>query len=583
MGRFTTLGEARVEVRAPTDKLRRDLKGAQRTTKSATKNMVRSVDKMRLSISRVRANVLAYKFAWTGTAIAVGFAIKKLTSAAIEQERVVAQLDARLRSTGGAAGFVSSEMQLMASALQSVTTFGDEAIIGAQSMLLTFTNIGKKVFPKALESALDMATAFGGDLQSAILQVGKALNDPVLGVTALSRVGIQFTESQKAMIAELVEANDVLGAQTLILNELEVQFGGAARAARDTMGGAITALGGLVGDQFERMGKGILEHFNPVIKRSIKLLEELSDVQFLKDFEKTGKDDIANIAKAIEITTIDLIEKRIALQKKIAKNTIGEIAFESKSIRVLRDKIKVLEENNRLNIDRLAVEKGLADALEVIATKQAKVNEAMAESIHLEKLARLKKKLPVMPITELSIGEIDTDRVDFMQRANLTKQMKDAILTQVGLVDDALDAMEERFTRTADDFNRFFGDPLADTFFTIIDNMLAGVFRLDMAFQQLIKSMAREILRFMAMEAVKQFFKLFLKAVAFYVNPGVGAAVSIGTELGNDFNPEDFPGTASFPGDGGGTDTIINVNVGEDRLAQAVLRAEDFELRRSVI
>ena len=98
---------------------------------------------------------------------------------------------------------------------------------------------------------------------------------------------IQFTESQKAMIAELVEANDVLGAQTLILNELEVQFGGAARAARDTMGGAITALGGLVGDQFERMGKGILEHFDPAIRRAIKSLEALASIQFLKDFKKT--------------------------------------------------------------------------------------------------------------------------------------------------------------------------------------------------------------------------------------------------------------------------------------------------------
>lgn len=81
--------------------------------------------------------------------------------------------------------------------MQSVTTYGDETVIEAQALLLTFTKIGKETFPQALESTLNVATAMGTDLKSAALQVGKALNDPVLGMTALSRSGIQFTEDQK--------------------------------------------------------------------------------------------------------------------------------------------------------------------------------------------------------------------------------------------------------------------------------------------------------------------------------------------------------------------------------------------------
>lgn len=74
-------------------------------------------------------------------------------------------------------------------------------------MLLTFTNIGGEVFPKATETLLDMATAMSGGmtpgaeaLTSQAIQLGKALNDPINGITALTRVGVTFTEGQKNMI-----------------------------------------------------------------------------------------------------------------------------------------------------------------------------------------------------------------------------------------------------------------------------------------------------------------------------------------------------------------------------------------------
>lgn len=56
-------------------------------------------------------------------------------------------------------------------------------------MLLTFTRIGKDVFPKAVGPILNVSTAMGTDLNSAALQVGKALNDPAKGINALSRAG----------------------------------------------------------------------------------------------------------------------------------------------------------------------------------------------------------------------------------------------------------------------------------------------------------------------------------------------------------------------------------------------------------
>ncbi|HCA23599.1 MAG TPA: hypothetical protein DEP32_05465 [Pseudomonas sp.] len=186
-----------------------------------------------------------------GAALAGGALYSAVISATREQERVTAQLEQRLRSTQGAVGLTRDELLSMASAMQQVTTYGDEAVIPAQALLLTFTKIGGDVFPRALEAVLDMSVAMEQDLKSAAIQVGKALNDPVQGITALSRAGIQFTEDQKELIKELVETGRQADAQRLILSELETQMGGSARAARDTFGGSIQALQNAFGDLLE--------------------------------------------------------------------------------------------------------------------------------------------------------------------------------------------------------------------------------------------------------------------------------------------------------------------------------------------
>lgn len=169
-------------------------------------------------------------------------AFKKYIANSIEAEKVQAQLAQRIKSTGMAAGLAIGDLNKMADALQAATTFDDESIGKAQAVLLTFTKVGKESFGRATEAILDMSTALGKDLQSSALQVGKALNDPVKGVRALGEAGVQFTQSQKDTIKALVETGDVARAQSLILKELETQMGGSARAARDTLGGAIDAL-----------------------------------------------------------------------------------------------------------------------------------------------------------------------------------------------------------------------------------------------------------------------------------------------------------------------------------------------------
>jgi hypothetical protein len=193
----------------------------------------------------------------------------------VAQEQALAQLEARLRSTQGAAGLTRDELVEMASALQRVTTVGDEATLGAQALLLTFTRIGGEVFPRALEAVLDMSEGMGQGLQQSAVQLGKALNDPIQGITALQRVGVQFTDQQREQIRTMVEAGRVAEAQGVILDELETQFGGAARAARDTLGGALKALKNAFGDLLEgdASGGGI-QGAQAAIEDLVRVLED---------------------------------------------------------------------------------------------------------------------------------------------------------------------------------------------------------------------------------------------------------------------------------------------------------------------
>lgn len=205
--------------------------------------------------------------------------LRKFVSATVEADKAQAQLAAALKSTGGASGQTLSSLNAHATALQKVTNFGDEATNTAQGLLLTFTKISGDMFPRATVATLDMATAMGTDLKSAVLQVGKALNDPVLGMTALSRSGIQFTESQKEMVKAMVASGNMVGAQTLILKELETQFGGSAKAARQTLGGALAALGNAWGDLFELAG-GASEGLRSAIERLVTAVSNPAFVSF---------------------------------------------------------------------------------------------------------------------------------------------------------------------------------------------------------------------------------------------------------------------------------------------------------------
>lgn len=224
-------------------------------------------------------------------AVAGGLALA--VKEASDAEMAQAGLQAVLKSTGGVAGVTAEMVTELANSLQQVTRYSDDSIIEAQSLLLTFTKIGKDIFPDTTKIILDMSTALRQDLKSSAIQVGKALQDPILGVTALRRVGVNFSESQQEMIKSLVESGRLLDAQRFILQELQTEFGGAAEAAGQTFAGQIDIAKNAMSDMLETIGAQLLPALTELMTTITTELRKPETMESIKAFASAFV-DVAN-------------------------------------------------------------------------------------------------------------------------------------------------------------------------------------------------------------------------------------------------------------------------------------------------
>ncbi len=239
---------------------------------------------------------------------ALGTVLVQSVKEAQAAQEVAAQLDAVLKSTGGAAGMTRDALEEQALALSKVTRFEDDAILAGNAVMLTFTNIGKDIFPRATQATLDLSTAFGMDLQSATMMVGKALNDPIAGITALSRAGVQFTADQKDMIKAMVEAGDAAGAQQLILAELEKQIGGSAVAAGSTMTGQMEIMKNALGNVKEQIGGALLPVLTEMLNKFGPGFIEMA-TQFADWFVTKGLPALQSFGNFIETKVYPALDK----------------------------------------------------------------------------------------------------------------------------------------------------------------------------------------------------------------------------------------------------------------------------------
>ena len=235
-----------------------------------------SVSKLSDTLGKV---ALASGAAFAGITGAIGIAVNEFK----EAELVQGKLAATLQSTGFSAGLTSKEVIGLANEIQKSTTFSDEAVVSSSNLLLTMDKIGKDVFPRAQKAIVDVAAGMKIDLQTATIQVGKALNDPIEGLAGLSRMGIRFNDTQKKLIAGFVQTGETAKAQEVILQEVEKRFAGQAEAAKLGLG-AIDQLRNAFSDLLEVVGKQFAPFISQAATQLTNLIRIVSDNQEIIKF-----------------------------------------------------------------------------------------------------------------------------------------------------------------------------------------------------------------------------------------------------------------------------------------------------------
>lgn len=220
----------------------------------------------------------------------------------LEAQRVTAQTNAVIKSTGGAANVSADQLAKLAGKLSEVSAVDDELIQSGANLLLTFTNVrneaGKNndIFNQATAAALDLSRTFDVDLKRANIMLGKALQNPTKGITALTRVGVSFTKEQKNMVDEMMDAGNIMGAQKVILAELNNQVKGSAEAYGNTASGAIEKLK----INFAELSATIVEAVVPSIAGMAGKLNDL--VQRIRAWAATsaGQEALASLRAGLQ-------------------------------------------------------------------------------------------------------------------------------------------------------------------------------------------------------------------------------------------------------------------------------------------
>jgi hypothetical protein len=235
-----------------------------------TKGIRAKFEGMGASLARTGTRIAkGLALATAGGVVALGAGLVGAFKAAEEARKIAEQTKNVIKTMGAASWTSAGQINNLSERMGQLTGVDDEVIQQGANLVLTFKNIrneagrGNDVFDRTVTVANDMSVALGQDMKSSSIQLGKALNDPIKGITALQRVGVSFTQGQRDQIKAMTESGDILGAQKLILKEVEAQFGGTAKAVASPWDRLKVTLGNIQ----EEIGAKLF----PVVNRAVSL------------------------------------------------------------------------------------------------------------------------------------------------------------------------------------------------------------------------------------------------------------------------------------------------------------------------
>lgn len=276
------------------------------------------------------------------TAGVVGVVGGTLVRAAYESQKVMKQTEAIIAATGGAAGLTAKEVSDLAETLSNKTGIDDEAIQTSMNLLLTFKQVrnevgkGNDIFNRASMAALDLGNVFGST-DGAAKMLGKALSDPVKGINALARAGVNFSQQQKDQIKTLVASGKSLEAQKIILAEVESQVGGTAAASmtafdrmKVAIGNAAEDLGTLLLPYIEKFSQYVIDNVVPIVSEFSDIVGKQglgAGIQFLADGFFNATANMGAFGNVVLAVTAAMVALRLVMLAATVAQTLFNVAL----------------------------------------------------------------------------------------------------------------------------------------------------------------------------------------------------------------------------------------------------------------
>lgn len=280
--------------------------------------------------------------------------------------KALAQTEAVLRSMGRKE--TAESIEKMLDDLSRMSGIDDDNLREMSNTLLTFGNVTGDTFTKANELALDVSAAFDKDLRSSAVMVGKALNDPIKGLTALTRVGVSFTAQQSEKIKSLMEEGRLAKAQKIILGELTRQVEGSAAAQAD----GIDRMGVAWGNLKESIGETLLSV-------STGSFDAVAAIESMTDAIKRNKKQIVSALQDIIswVFTLASVWLKVASvwlrAESVIINTVGYVIGAVAKLAGVLEFLGIVEEGTSERIGEMA--DGLREAGDTAGNTSKKFND----------------------------------------------------------------------------------------------------------------------------------------------------------------------------------------------------------------
>ena len=420
----------RVELIANAQKFKSSLEGAKTKLKTVDKSALKTTGRMkgmskafqntagsiaavqgplgpvagRLSaIGAIIGRVSPLMLVGTAAVVGLGLAFTKLIKNTTQTQTQLLKLEAILKATGNAAGLNLAEVENLSREIGVATLASTAKVRDAAGIMLTFKSITGETFKDALRLAQDLAEVGFGDLKMGATQLGKALEDPIVGLGALRRVGVSFTDAQKEMIKVLTMTGRKAEAQRIILDALDQQVGGAGVKAAKGLSGAIDSLGENLDIFFEKTKFGIasvnvltdginflanafsnadmeaskLTAVSEVTAEMNKLKQELIDIENIGFFKKLSLNALG----------IDVVGARI----KDIKNNISDLKIQMSNLSSDANKDFIRDEVKAKRLEEEKLKKVTTDLGKIRETNEK--NHTRSHQRSLEDMGKTEKEL----------------------------------------------------------------------------------------------------------------------------------------------------------------------------------------------